>query len=67
MQSLAPEEMVVFSDAVHPKHQSRPEHDWFPKGQKTALCRRIKAIQLDDLTIEIAPFKVVNAIGSGSN
>ena len=37
MQSLAPDEMVVFSDAVHPEHQSRPAHGWFPKGQKTAL------------------------------
>ena len=31
------DEMVVFSDAVHPEHQSRPAHGWFPKGQKTAL------------------------------
>jgi len=28
--------MVVFSDAVHPEHQIRPAHGWFPKGQKTA-------------------------------
>ena len=31
------DEMVVFSDAVHPEHRSRPAHGWFPKGQKTAL------------------------------
>jgi hypothetical protein len=31
------DEMVVFSDAVHPEHQSRPTHGWFAKGQKTAL------------------------------
>jgi len=31
------DEMVVFSDAVHPEHQSRPAHGWFPKSQKTAL------------------------------
>ena len=37
MRSLAPDEMVVFSDAVHPEHQSRPAHGGFPKGQKTAL------------------------------
>ena len=34
---LGADEMVVFSDAVHPEHQSRPAHGWFPKGQKTAL------------------------------
>ena len=34
---LAADETVVFSDAVHPEHQSRPAHGWFPKGQKTAL------------------------------
>jgi hypothetical protein len=37
MKGLAADEMVVFSDAVHPEHQSRPAHGWFPKGQKTAL------------------------------
>ena len=31
------DEMVVFSDAVHPEHRSRPAHGRFPKGQKTAL------------------------------
>jgi len=29
--------MIVFSDAVHPEHQSRPAHGWFPKTQKTAI------------------------------
>lgn len=37
LRELGPNEMVVFSDAVHPEHQSRPAHGWFPKGQKTAL------------------------------
>lgn len=37
MTGLRDDEMVVFSDAVHPTHQSRPAHGWFPKGQKTAL------------------------------
>lgn len=37
MTELGATEMVVFSDAVHPEHQSRPAHGWFPKGQKTAL------------------------------
>jgi len=37
MTGLGTDEMVVFSDAVHPEHQSRPAHGWFPKGQKTAL------------------------------
>ncbi len=37
MTQLGQDEMVVFSDAVHPTHQSRPAHGWFPKGQKTAI------------------------------
>lgn len=37
MTRLGDDEMVVFSDAVHPTHQSRPAHGWFPKGQKTAV------------------------------
>ena len=37
MTGLGDDEMVVFSDAVHPTHQSRPAYGWFPKGQKTAL------------------------------
>jgi transposase len=37
MRELGADEMVVFSDAVHPEHQSRPTHGWFLKGQKTAL------------------------------
>ena len=37
MTQLGQDEMVVFSDAVHPTHQSRPAHGWFLKGQKTAI------------------------------
>ena len=37
MNSLPPDEKVLFSDAVHPEYQSRPAHGWFPKGQKTAV------------------------------
>ena len=37
MRELGADEMVVFSDAVHPEYQSHPAHGWFPKGQKTAL------------------------------
>jgi transposase len=37
MTGLEADEMVVFSDAVHPEHQSRPAHGWFPKDQKTAI------------------------------
>ena len=37
MRRLDDDEMVVFSDAVHPTHQSRPAHGWFPKDQKTAI------------------------------
>jgi len=37
MAGLGDDEMVVFSDAVHPTHQSRPAHGWFPKAQKIAI------------------------------
>ena len=37
MTGLRADEMVVFSDAVHPEHQSRPAHGWFHKTQKIAL------------------------------
>jgi transposase len=37
MKGLGNDERVVFSDAVHPTHQSRPAHGWFPKNQKTAI------------------------------
>ena len=37
MTSLPADETVLFSDAVHPEHQSGPAHGWFPKGQKTAV------------------------------
>ena len=37
MKSLRPDETVLFVDAVHPEHQTRPAYGWFPKGQKTAV------------------------------
>lgn len=37
MTGLGDDEIVVFSDAVHPTHQSRPAHGWFPNNQKTTL------------------------------
>jgi len=37
MMGLGADEMIVFSDAVHPEHQSRPAHGWFPKTQKPPL------------------------------
>ncbi len=37
MTGLGADEMVVFSDAVHPEHQIRPAHGWFHKDQKTAI------------------------------
>ena len=37
LNSLLPNEEVLFSDAVHPEYQSRPAHGWFPKNQKTAI------------------------------
>ena len=37
MTQLGQDEMVVFSDAIHPTHQSRSAYGWFPKSQKTAI------------------------------
>ena len=37
LNSLLPNDEVLFSDAVHPEYQSRPAHGWFPKNQKTAI------------------------------
>ena len=28
---------MVFADAVHPEHQHRPAHGWFPKDEKVAI------------------------------
>ena len=38
--SLGPDEAVVYVDAVHPTHQSKPAGRWLPRGQRCALQRR---------------------------
>ena len=35
--SLGPDETVVYVDAVHPTHQSKPAGRWLPRGQRCAL------------------------------
>jgi transposase len=35
--SLGPDEAVVYVDAVHPTHQSKPAGRWMPRGQRCAL------------------------------
>ncbi|MCP4212649.1 MAG: IS630 family transposase [Halieaceae bacterium] len=37
LNGLLPDETVVFADAVHPEHQSRPAHGWFPINEKVAV------------------------------
>ena len=37
LNALGPDETVVFADAVHPEHQSRPAHGWFPVDEEVAL------------------------------
>jgi len=37
LNQLHPDEAVVFADAVHPEHQSRPAHGWFPIDEKVAV------------------------------
>jgi len=34
---LLPDETIVFADAVHPEHQSRPAYGWFPKNCRPAI------------------------------
>ena len=36
---LEPDEIVYFSDAVHPEYQSRPAHGWMRRGDKLAVRR----------------------------
>jgi transposase len=36
---LEPDEIVYFSDAVHPEYQSRPAHGWMRRGDKLAVKR----------------------------
>ncbi len=35
---LMADETIVFGDAVHPEHQSRPAHGWFPRGSRPAIA-----------------------------
>ena len=37
LNSLGPDEAVVFGDAVHPTHAARPVGCWAPKGEKLAV------------------------------
>ncbi len=35
--SLETDETIVFADAVHREHRSRPAHGWFPVDEKVAV------------------------------
>ena len=37
MNGLLPDEVVYFSDAVHPEYQSRPAHGWVRRGERPAV------------------------------
>lgn len=39
LNGLGPSEQVIFVDAVHPEHQSRPAHGWIKRGDPIALLR----------------------------
>ena len=59
LNSLLPNEIVLFSDAVHPEYQSRPAHGWFPKDQKTAIkttSGRMRLIIQGALNLETSEF-----------
>ena len=53
MMGLGADEMIVFSDAVHPEHQSRPAQGWFPKTQKTAI--KATSYQPQELLTDMCP------------
>jgi transposase len=36
--ALMDDEAIVFGDAVHPEHQSRPAHGWFLRGSRPAIA-----------------------------
>jgi transposase len=36
--ALMDDETIVFGDAVHPEHQSRPAHGWFLRGSRPAIA-----------------------------
>lgn len=37
LNGLLPDEVVYFSDAVHPEYQSRPAHGWVRRGERPAV------------------------------
>ena len=39
LNALEPDEVVYFSDAVHPEYQSRPAYGWIRRGDKLAVKR----------------------------
>jgi transposase len=39
LNGLEPDEIVYFSDAVHPEHQSRPAYGWIRRGDHVAVKR----------------------------
>ena len=69
LNSLPPDEVIYFGDAVHPEHQSRPAHGWIKKGSKPALKstsgrKRMNihgAVCLDDFSLSFTEVLTVNA------
>ena len=72
MNSLLPNEKVLFLDAMHPEYQSRPVHGWFPKYQKTAIKttsgrKRVnihEALDLETSELTFVEGETINAITS---
>jgi len=69
LNGLEADEAVVFVDAVHPEHQSRPAFGWFYSGEKVALLSNTKrkrlnihgAFNLEDNCFTYVEEKQINA------
>ncbi len=69
MNGLEADEAVVFGDAVHPEHQSRPAHGWFLRESRPAITatsgrKRINihgALNLETFQFQFVEAEKINA------
>ena len=62
--ALMDDETIVFGDAVHPEHQSRPAHGWFLRESRPAIpatCGRKRLNIHGALNLETFQFQFVEA------
>jgi len=62
---LADDEAVVFADAVHPEHQSRPAYGWFHKDVRPAIAANSGRRRMNihgAINLETGGFQMVEAL-----